>query len=182
MKIVVGLGNPGEKHKNTKHNAGFMALDFLVQKLNTTWKLNKKMNAEIIKDLDTIYIKPLTYMNNSGQAVASVMSYYKLLPKRFRLFKEKNSDLSETLTVIHDDLDIELGKYKTSVNSRSAGHNGVKSIIQHLKTKNFKRIRIGIKTEEMKKIPTEKYVLTRFNEEDLQKVNKTIEYLNVTKN
>ena len=86
-------------------------------------------------------------MNNSGQAIQAILSYYKLLPKKLGLIKQKDSNLSDILTIIHDDIDIELGNHKTSVNSRSAGHNGVQSIINHLKTKNFKRIRIGVRTE-----------------------------------
>jgi PTH1 family peptidyl-tRNA hydrolase len=174
MKIIVGLGNPGEKYKSTRHNAGFMAVDALASQLGLSWQKNKKFNAEIAKDSDIILIKPLSYMNNSGQAVQAILSYYKLLPKKLGLIKEKNSDLSEILTVIHDDIDIELGKHKISVDSRSAGHNGVQSIINHLKTKNFKRIRIGIRTELINKIPADKYVLQNFREEELSVVNRLI--------
>ncbi len=174
MKIIAGLGNPGKKYEKTKHNAGFMAIDFMVEKNGLSWKKNKKFNAEIAKDLNNIYIKPLTFMNNSGRSIEAVMSYYNLLPKTLGIVKKKNSDLTKSLILIHDDIDIDLGKYKTSKNSRSAGHNGVKSIINYLKTKNFRRIRIGIKTEDLKDIPTEKFVLSKFNKKELDIINSLI--------
>ena len=168
MKIIVGLGNPGKKYEITRHNAGFLALDRLLSGQGLSWENNKKLNALIAKSDLTIYAKPQTFMNDSGRAVASLMSYYKLMPKKFGLFKEKNSDLSAVLTIIHDDLDIPLGKYKISVDSRSAGHKGVKSIINHLKTKNFQRLRIGIKPASGINMPAEKYVLGKFSEEELK--------------
>ena len=191
MKIIVGLGNPGEKYKKTRHNAGFMAVDALARRLGLTWQKNKKFNAEIAnapvnigsRAIDSlldkgsggiVLIKPLTYMNNSGQAIQSVLSYYKLLPKKLGLIKRKDGDLSETLTVIHDDIDIDLGKYKISANSRSGGHNGVQSIIDNLKTKNFRRIRIGVKTDMLGKIPADKFVLQNFSEEELNTINNLI--------
>ena len=96
------------------------------------------------------------------------------LPKKLGLLQKKDSNLSGVFTVIHDDLDIELGKYKISVDSRSAGHNGVQSIINHLKTKNFKRIRIGIKNKKPAQMPAKQYVLQKFNEEELKNIKKTI--------
>ncbi len=204
MHIIVGLGNPGAKYKHTRHNVGFMSVDALLKQHGLTWQFNKKFNAEIAKTQNIIFIKPQTFMNNSGQAVQAVLSYYKFLPcsvavsrrgLRRLLFRRsplpaspvkrgerrdcdeaggKSNDLSDILTVIHDDLDIELGKYKISLNSRSAGHKGVESIINHLKTKNFKRIRIGIRTEMAKKIPAEKFVLQKFNEEEIKIINDLI--------
>ena len=153
MKIIIGLGNPGERYKNTRHNIGFMFLDALAEKYNATWKENKKFKAETCETPEGLLIKPQTFMNNSGQSAQIAMSYYNLLPKKIGILKKKDSDLSSTLTVVHDELDIEFGKYKTSVNSRPAGHNGVKSIINLLKTKNFTRIRIGIKGEKPEQMP-----------------------------
>lgn len=166
MRIIVGLGNPGEKYKKTRHNAGFMAVAALAKKLEIGWEKSKKLNAEIAKSplvkggRGVILVKPLTYMNNSGQAVQAVLSYFKETP--------------ETLTVIHDDIDILLGKYKIAIDSRSAGHNGVQSIIDNLKTKNFKRIRIGVKTKALEKIPADKFVLQKIGKEELDMVNKLI--------
>ena len=148
-----------------------MAVDALTIKLGLNWENNKKFKAELAKNDSVILVKPQDFMNNSGQAVASVLSYYKLLPKKLGLIKTANADLSEILTVIHDDLDIELGKFKVSIDSRSAGHRGVESIISHLKTKNFKRIRIGIKTPTLENIPADKFVLIKFNDEELKMID-----------
>ncbi len=169
MRIIIGLGNPGEKYKLTRHNVGFMVVDAIAKELDLNWSFNKKFNVEICKSNDLILLKPQTYMNNSGQAVLAVLSYYKMIPK-----------LSEIVCVIHDDVDIELGKYKESINSGSAGHNGVKSVIGYLKTKNFKRIRIGIKTEDMKKIPTEKFVLQKFNKDEIKIINDKIKNIQIS--
>ena len=174
MRIIVGLGNPGEQYKNTRHNVGFMATDALALRLGLKWENSKKFKAEMAKNESAILIKPQNFMNNSGQTVAAVLSYYKLLPKKLGLVKTANANLAEILTVIHDDLDIELGKFKVSVDSRSAGHRGVESIITRLKTKNFKRIRVGIKTPALEKIPADKYVLMKLNAEELKTVNAVI--------
>lgn len=171
MKIVVGLGNPGEKYKNTRHNIGFLFLDKIIQEKKLNWTLQKKFFSYIAKDKDTIYLQPQTFMNNSGRAVEAILSYYKLLPKKLGLLKEKNSDLNNILTIIHDDLDIEIGKYKEANNSGSGGHKGVQSIINHLKTKKIRRIRIGIRNELKEKIATEKFVLMNFNREEKEKIN-----------
>lgn len=175
MKIIVGLGNPGTEYENTRHNAGFMAIDAWAKEQGLNWTINKKFNAAVAGNGDLLLIKPLTYMNNSGKAVQAAMAYYKLLPKTLGLMRQKDADLSETLTVIHDDLDIALCDYKISVNSRSAGHRGVESIINHLKTKNFKRIRIGIKNDKPEQMPTEKYVLGHFNADEKAALGKLIE-------
>jgi len=174
MHIIIGLGNPGDKYKLTRHNAGFMALDYLAKKQGEAWQSNKKFNAEIIKSGDILLAKPQTFMNNSGQTAQAIMSFYKLLPRKLGLLTAKNSDLSEILTVIHDDIDIDLGKYKTAINSGSAGHKGINSIINQLKTKNFKRIRIGIRTKKVSQIPTDKFVLQKFSAEELQIINNLI--------
>lgn len=191
MKIIAGLGNPGEKYKLTRHNVGFIAVNALAEQLGLNWQNNKKFNALICKNKDTLLVKPQTFMNNSGQSVQAILSYYKLLPRRSFLPSwlggaggGSNSDLSNILTVIHDDIDIELGKYTISLDSRSAGHKGVESIINHLKTKNFKRIRIGIRTEMSSRIPADlprqnaveagKFVLQKFSEEEIKIVNHLI--------
>ncbi|MCX6796239.1 MAG: aminoacyl-tRNA hydrolase [Candidatus Falkowbacteria bacterium] len=174
MFIIVGLGNPGEKYKLTRHNVGFLAIDELAKKNSGIWETNKKFKAEICKINGTLLVKPLTYMNNSGQGVQAVLSYYKLLPKTLGIVLKKESDLTSVLTVIHDDLDLNLGVYKKSIDSRSAGHNGVQSIIDYLKTKNFNRIRIGINGEARGQIPADKFVLQKFSDEELKIVNNLI--------
>jgi len=152
MKLVVGLGNPGGKYKNTRHNLGFTALDFLQKKLEAPmFKLNKRFGAEISKaDKKIILAKPQTFMNNSGEATKKIMAFYKFAP--------------EDLLVIHDDLDLSLGTIRISRNSGSAGHRGVQSIIDNLGTKNFTRLRLGIGRPE--NIPPEDYVLQNFTDEE----------------
>ncbi len=179
MKIIVGLGNPEKKYDETRHNVGFMAVDYLASQIGSNWEHNKKFNALISKTGNTIFVKPQTYMNNSGLSVVKLLSYFKLLPKTLGVLKNKNSDLSEILTVIHDDVDINLGKYKISTDSGSAGHNGIKSIINHLKTKNFKRVRIGILTDNKKNIPTDKFVLQKFGKEEKEKIENLITKLEI---
>ncbi len=182
MNIIVGLGNPGKKYENTRHNAGFIALDFLAEKYNLKWRTEKNFQAMTAKQNDLLLVKPLTYMNNSGQAVSAVLNYYKLLPRKFGFLKEKDADLKNILTVVHDDLDIPLGEYKTSFNSGSAGHKGVQSIINHLKTKMFSRVRIGIKPDFKNKLEKEEvsgYVLKKFSKEDLNKIKDIIKNLEI---
>ena len=149
----------------------------MAKRLGLTWQNNKKFSADITKNNELILVKPLTYMNNSGQAVQAILSFYKLLPKKFGLLTAKNSDLSSILTVVHDDLDIDFNKYKISVDSRSAGHRGIESIINRIKTKNFTRIRIGIKNSFVTKIPTKKFVLQNFSQQELISLNKLINLL-----
>jgi len=164
MKLIIGLGNPGEEYKKTRHNAGFLVLDKLVlsskyQVLSTQSKFNAEISNGTIDDEKIILAKPQTFMNNSGQAVKAIVDYYKIKP--------------EDIIVIHDDLDIPLGEYKISKNKNSGGHKGVQSIIDYLGTKDFVRIRIGIMIEN-KKTPTEKFVLERFSEDEMGVVKRVI--------
>ncbi len=175
-KIIVGLGNPGEEYAATRHNSGFIAVEILAAKLGAAFAFNKKFNADIAQSGDLILVKPQTFMNKSGQAVAAIMNYYKLLPKKtLGLFAKADVDLSDGLIVIHDDKDIELGKFKIGRNQGDAGHRGVQSIIQNLKTKNFTRVRLGVKTEALQKIPTDKFVLGKFNGEEMVEIKTIIE-------
>jgi peptidyl-tRNA hydrolase, PTH1 family len=171
-KIIVGLGNPEAQHEKNRHNAGWLAIDELVDK--STWQKEKKFKALISKQLGIIFIKPLTYMNLSGESVFKVANYFKLLPKKFGLILKKDSDLSDNIIIIHDDLDINLGDFKIANDSVSAGHRGVQSIINYLGTKKFKRLRLGIKTPALRQIiPPDKFVLQNFNQEELDKLIET---------
>jgi len=162
MKIIVGLGNPGEQYKNTRHNAGWLALDFYLGEVK--WSEDKKFQALTYRDGDYLFIKPLSFMNNSGQSVQKILSYYKLLPKSLGLLNKKDSDLNEVLTVIQDDLDLDFGTYKIATDSGSAGHRGIQSIINHLKTKKFTRLRLGVKNDLLRThIPPEQFVLKTFS-------------------
>ncbi|MCF7820435.1 MAG: aminoacyl-tRNA hydrolase [Candidatus Pacebacteria bacterium] len=166
MKIIIGLGNPGEKYKYSRHNLGFLALDWLYPE--TSWQYSKKFEALVANEDNLILVKPQTFMNNSGLTALKILNYYKLLKKNFKVFTKKDNDLKETLYIIHDDLDINIGEAKISINSSSAGHRGVSSIINHIKTQNFTRIRVGIKSEaKPEKMPTSSFVLQNLNRDEL---------------
>ncbi|MBU3957333.1 aminoacyl-tRNA hydrolase [Patescibacteria group bacterium] len=134
MKLIVGLGNPGEKYEDTKHNLGFVVLDALFQELTpvekTAWKENKKFNSLLAKIGDLILAKPQTFMNASGMAVAKIANFYKI----------KLTDL----WVIHDEIDLPLEEIRIVRGRGAAGHRGVESIIKELGTEDFVRFRLGI--------------------------------------
>ena len=162
MKLIIGLGNPGEKYKNNRHNAGFIILDELQKNWGfTDFEFSKKFEAEIsegnLEGEKIVLAKPQTFMNNSGEAVQKIINFYKLTP--------------EDILVIHDDLDINLEEFRIATDSRAAGHNGVQDIIEKIGTQNFKRIRIGIEGEEKRKtrtIPGDVFVLQDFSTEELE--------------
>ncbi len=151
MKIIVGLGNPDKKYEGTRHNAGFMAIDRLAQEQNLAWHFDKNFNAQIAKGFDAYLVKPLSYMNASGEVVQKIMAYYHLLPQDHKGKVAGNANLADSLVVIHDDLDIALGSYKLSTGGSAAGHNGIKSIIESLGTPNFTRLRLGVATPNLDK-------------------------------
>lgn len=158
MKLIVGLGNPGKEYINTRHNVGFMVLDyFLGNNLKWKEKFNGLYYESLISGEKVIFLKPLTFMNLSGEAVVKYKNYF-------------NLDIEDIL-VIHDDMDIDLGKYKLKRNSSSGGHNGIKSIINSLNSNAFLRLKIGITHN--KNIDIVDYVLGKFNEKemDLLKIN-----------
>lgn len=175
MKIIIALGNPGEKYKKSRHNAGWLFLDFLLG--DVSWRLNKRFNALTYEENNVMFIKPLTFMNNSGYSAYKVLNYYGLLSKRLGgLLNKKGQDLNESLLVIQDELDLNFGQTKISSDSQSAGHKGIESIIQQLKTKKFQRLRLGIKNEDLKnKIPAEKFVLQNFSSDELSVLKKIAE-------
>lgn len=158
MKLVVGLGNKGKEYENTRHNMGFMLVDRYLQYKNITDKFKEKFNAiyieTTINNEKVIFIKPMTYMNNSGIAVRAFVDFYKLN--------------SEDVLVISDDLDLDLGKFRLRRNGSSGGHNGLKSIISHLGTDNFKRLRIGISNDKDDVI---NYVLSKFSKKELNEID-----------
>lgn len=161
MKLIIGLGNPGLQYKKTWHNLGFLALDELANDFDfEKFKLNKKFNSETamgkIGKTKIILAKPQTYMNNSGLAVAAILKYYKI-------------DTAD-LIVIHDDIDLPLSKLRIAIDSSAGGHNGVKSIIDILKTKNFARIKIGVKTDKINKLGATAYVLEKIDSKNLKQV------------
>ena len=133
MKLVVGLGNPGEEYENTRHNTGWIMLDFILGK-KAEWKEANGTKAFYFRDgvggKPTEFLKPTTFMNNSGNAVAFV--------------KDKHKLKLQDIVIIYDDIDLPIGKMKISYDKSSGGHNGLESIIKKLKSREFVRIRIGI--------------------------------------
>lgn len=161
-KLVVGLGNPGLKYKYTRHNIGFMFMDRLENDFNLSFKLDKNFKCMIDKtnvvdingnEHQVIFIKPVTYMNNSGEAVSAVAKFY-------------NIDTKDIL-VIHDDMDLPVGKIRIRPNGSCGGQNGMRNIIDHLGTSEIKRIRIGID----KGNDAIDYVLGKFSKDDKEKVD-----------
>jgi len=173
MKIIVGLGNPGEKYIRTRHNIGFMVVDELARKFSSShyqFSKEKKFDAEILKvhykNEDLILVKPHTMMNASGEAVDKILRYYDI-------------KILSDLWVIHDDLDLSFGKIKIVKGHGSAGHHGVDSIIKELKTDDFVRFRIGIgyagyldKHDNPREI--EEYVLRDFEGKEAVEADKVI--------
>ncbi|MEA2113361.1 MAG: aminoacyl-tRNA hydrolase [Patescibacteria group bacterium] len=165
MKLIVGLGNPGIQYNKTRHNLGWRVVERLARELGiVNWKMEMRFNAFIAKAFlngeKIIFAKPQTFMNNSGIAVKSIADYYKIP--------------SEEILVIHDEIDLPLGEIKIQKNRGAAGHNGVQSVIDHLKTKNFTRMRLGIKPAEEKTLETEKFVLQNFTAEEEEIVREEI--------
>jgi PTH1 family peptidyl-tRNA hydrolase len=177
MIIIIGLGNPGKKYEKTRHNLGFLIIENLKLKIEnfSDWRYEKKFKAEIsrgkIDNQKVILAKPQTFMNNSGKAVKLLTKTYTLDPKN--------------LIVIHDDIDLPLGKIKIVRNRGAAGHKGVQSIIDELGTKNFVRFRIGINPKPYTLDPKtlDKFVLQKFNKEEekflKEVIKKTVEAIEI---
>ena len=152
MKLIIGLGNPGKEYENTRHNTGFMVLDRLSEKLNIEMTQNKfkgLYGKSKYKGEDVILLKPQTYMNLSGESVRQVMDFFKIN--------------QEDILVIYDDLDLPVGKIRLRQSGSAGGHNGIKSIIEHIGGQDFKRIRVGIDRHPY--IPVVDYVLGKFTSE-----------------
>jgi len=165
MFLIVGLGNPGKKFEKTRHNAGFQAVDFLLESnsrhdLNHDYDHDKKSNAKIIKNKNYILAKPKTFMNNSGQAVQALASYYKIPANK--------------MIIIYDEIDLPFGTVRMRDKGSSAGHNGIKSIIEHLGTDEFNRIRIGIKNDKLEKMDAAKFVLKKFSRSEQKELREKI--------
>jgi PTH1 family peptidyl-tRNA hydrolase len=163
MKWIVGLGNPGKQYEKTRHNIGFMAVDAFAELAGIT-VFKQQFRAEIgegvIRGEKVVLMKPLTYMNLSGEAVRAFYDYYK-------------ADLEDFL-LIYDDLDTELGKMRIRYKGSAGGHNGVKSVIQHLGTEQFKRIRLGI-SRPAAGADVVNYVLSPFTAEEMPRVKDAIQ-------
>ena len=165
--IIVGLGNPGAEYENTRHNTGRMILDMFRQKNDSPeWQEDKKLRSLISKKNKITLLLPKTFMNKSGEAIVKII---------------KSKKAAESLVVIHDDLDLPLGRFKISFNRGAGGHRGVQSIVKALKTEAFTRIRVGIASAtpsgKIKKPIGEKavidFILGRFKDKELETFKKT---------
>ena len=171
MKLIVGLGNPGDKYKNNRHNVGFMVLDELVQMLmvkgesdGLNFELKSKFDAEIIQSNNYVLAKPITYMNDSGKAVAAISRFYKVK--------------SEDIYIVHDDLDIPLGSYKIQHGKAPKVHNGLLSVEQSLGTNKYWNVRVGVENREVrgnKGIPGVVYSLQDCTELESPMVSEVVE-------
>ncbi len=163
MKMIVGLGNPGKEYENTRHNIGFMIIDEYAKCYNIN-NFKTKFNGLFSKIYRNgeyfILLKPLSYMNLSGTVVSKFANFYKIKP--------------EDILIIHDDLDLPVGKIKIKSKGSSGGHNGIKSIIENLNTSDFARFKVGISNN--KNIETKDYVLGKIDKDDLEKINKIYEF------
>lgn len=162
MKCVVGLGNPGRKYKDTRHNIGFMVIDEILNRLNEKsdkLKFNCEYAVTMMSGEKVLLVKPQTFMNLSGEGVRPLIDYYNISP--------------EDTLVIYDDLDLPIGKIRLRQKGSAGGHNGIKSLIEHLGTKEFKRLRIGI-GRPSDRTPIVNYVLQPFSKEERADVDLTI--------
>ena len=165
MKIIAGLGNPGAEYAQTKHNVGFMLVDALAEHLNApAWKEDffSAMTEVRIGGEKVFLVKPLTYMNNSGEALGPMLSYYKVD--------------ADDLVVVHDDMDIPAGTVRIRKKGGSGGHNGIKSILTHVGSEDFARVRIGIGRPPAGWTVIN-HVLAPFSSEDAPKIREAIGYL-----
>lgn len=154
MKCIVGLGNPGWKYRKTRHNVGFMVIDELARRFQTKLsekKFNGHYTIERINEDRIVLLKPQTFMNLSGECIRPLIDYY-------------NIDI-ENVLVIYDDLDLPTGKIRLRKQGGHGGHNGVRSTIDHLGSKNFKRLRLGIGRPSTSK-PIVHYVLEKFDKKE----------------
>ena len=164
--ILVGLGNPGTKYSSTKHNFGYWVIDSMIEKSSLKLKAGKGDYLHA-KDGESLFVKPTSYMNNSGLAIKQVLDYYKAS--------------IEDLIVIYDDIDLPLGTIRFKDKGGPAGHRGIENIIYQLRSESFLRLRLGIAVEGLRMRPSENYVLSPFpkecNEEIDLVINKSIDGL-----
>jgi PTH1 family peptidyl-tRNA hydrolase len=163
-QLIIGLGNPEPKYDRTRHNIGFEAVDALAKAWGLSWQENKRFQGLIAegnspKVPKIRLLKPLTYMNRSGQSARSVLDWYKLP--------------AESILVIYDDMDLPLGRLRIRLSGSAGGHNGIKSLIAHVGTENFARLRIGIgKSQETATIS---HVLGRFTATENEVMGKVLD-------
>jgi len=160
MKLIVGLGNPTKEYINTRHNIGFMLIDKYLEYKKINLNFKDKFNGSYLKDGDIIYLKPMKYMNLSGEVVKKYVDYF-------------NIDINDIL-IICDDINLYLGNFKIKPNGSSGGHNGLKNIELNIGTSNYKRLRIGVGKNN---IDMKDYVLGKFSEEEIKILNSEFKIL-----
>ena len=164
MKLIVGLGNPGREYERTRHNIGFMAIDRIVDSLGLKFDKNKFNGSYCVSNVNgekVMFLKPLEYMNLSGNVVGRFVKFFDI-------------DVSDIL-IIHDDLDMDLGRIKLRPRGSSGGHNGLKNIEANLGTQDYKRVKVGISND--KRFDTKDYVLGKFSNDEIKILNNSYEKL-----
>ena len=161
MNLISGLGNPGDKYKNTRHNIGFLVIEQITKNLLTTNINNPNFQAKVQKNLSNLYVKPQTFMNASGESILSIVDYYDIP--------------NENVIIIHDDLDLPFGTVKYKTGGGHGGHNGLRSIDSHI-GKDYIRIRIGIGKPENKG-DVANYVLSDFSKEEFTELENIISHV-----
>lgn len=163
MQFIVGLGNPGSEYHLTRHNAGFLCVDGCVETLGLHWESHSRSNSLIAKKGELVFLKPQTYMNDSGEAVSRAVRYFELSPKL------------EAVYVVFDDLDLPLGSYKLQFGKGPKVHNGVNSVCQHLGSDQFWHLRIGIDSRSGERTkPGSVYVLEPFSTTEYAQLQETL--------
>ncbi len=172
-KIIIGLGNPGKEYQQTRHNAGFMFLDYLQTRLSLpAFSLNKKIQAKVSVMTNLLLVKPQTFMNLSGEAVKKTLMYF---CDNFTQATQQ-SELFNNLFIVHDDLDLEVGQYKIQQGVGPKQHNGLLSIYQVLGTQGFWHVRIGVDDRDGSRVlPSEKYVLQKLTKTQLSAIKEVFE-------
>lgn len=157
MKVIVGFGNPGNQYNFTRHNFGFLALDFYAKVHNLSFKPEPKFKAEIAKDGDILFVKPQTFYNDIGMCLRSIMDFYKLQPQDF-------------LTVC-DDFNLPFGQIRFRERGSAGGNNGLKSVITHFGTDDFPRLRLGSGNDNLRqRIGDVDFVLSKFTDTERGKL------------
>lgn len=160
--IVVGLGNPGGEYFHTRHNAGFLAIDYICNKYNA--RVNKSAHKGLVGEVTiagkrVLLVKPQTFMNLSGECVRAVLDFYKISP--------------DNLIVIYDDISLDVGRLRVRREGSAGGHNGIKSILEHLGTKTFPRIKIGVGQKPHPDYDLASWVLSEFKDDELKALEGT---------
>ena len=162
-KIVIGLGNPGTKYKFTRHNTGFLLVDEIVKGLGLKWKNSEKFNGSYCISGQTVFLKPQSFMNDSGTPVRKVVDYYAFKP--------------EQIVVIHDDVDLQPLQIKKQIGAGAAGHHGVEDIAEKLGSKEFWRIRVGIGRPATPEMDIMDWVLANYSKLEMDELVKKADEL-----